>query len=134
MDTAYNFSKHFEGLSPDKEKHEAEVILEPTMGIPLEEKYRFQVNIPLPDMKGFNKDLQRFSHMVIPSFWYEFDLDDMSTLTTILMHISVHIVPNIQAIFMVIFLVLIVYSCLRIYLLLTNKTLRELLCATYKKK
>ncbi|KAI9583722.1 hypothetical protein GQX74_005470 [Glossina fuscipes] len=130
----YTLSDHFEGLSPDKEKHEAEVILEPTMGIPLEEKYRFQVNIPMPDMKGFNKDLQRFSHMVIPSFWYEFDMDDMSTLTSLFMHIGVHIVPNIQGTLMVIFLVLIVYSCLRIYLLITNKTLRELLCETYKKK
>uniref|UniRef100_A0A1A9WI69 Scavenger receptor class B member 1 n=1 Tax=Glossina brevipalpis TaxID=37001 RepID=A0A1A9WI69_9MUSC len=127
------YSEHIDGLLPDQEKHEAEVILEPTMGIPLEEKYRFQVNTPMPDMKGFNKDLRRFSHMVVPSFWYEFDMDDRSTVESIAIQAAVYVIPHIQLTLMIVFLVLDVYCCLSIYLLLTNKTLRELFCKTYQK-
>lgn len=70
--SSYNWSEHFEGLSPNRESHEATVIIEPISGIPIEEKYRFQSNIPLPDMTGYSKELQRFSKMVIPTFWYEY--------------------------------------------------------------
>lgn len=70
--TEYNYSAHYEGLNPNKHEHEAHIILEPITGIPIEEKYRFQSNIPMPDMKGYNKDLQKFNNMIIPNFWYEY--------------------------------------------------------------
>lgn len=72
MDSAYNYSAHFEGLQPNKEDHEAFMLIEPIMGIPMEERYRFQANIPMPDLNGFKKDLQHFSNVMVPSFWYDY--------------------------------------------------------------
>ncbi|XP_067629010.1 scavenger receptor class B member 1 isoform X2 [Eurosta solidaginis] len=70
--TTYNWSEHFEGLFPNSIDHETTVVIEPISGIPIEERYKFQSNIPLPDMSGYSREMQRFSEMVIPAYWYEY--------------------------------------------------------------
>ncbi|CAD6998694.1 unnamed protein product [Ceratitis capitata] len=120
--SSYNWSEHFEGLSPNRESHEATVIIEPISGIPIEEKYRFQSNIPLPDMTGYSKELQRFSKMVIPTFWYEYDLEDLPSMVLFLMRFNIFIVPIAQPICMGVFLILTIWSFF--YVCLTLKGIK----------
>ncbi|XP_054738326.1 scavenger receptor class B member 1 [Anastrepha obliqua] len=114
--STYNWSEHFEGLSPNQKDHEATVIIEPITGIPIEEKYRFQSNIPLPDMSGYSKELQRFSKMVIPTFWYEYDLDDLPAIVLFLMKFNIYVVPIAQPICIGVFFIstlwCFIYVCL----------------------
>ncbi|XP_065369567.1 scavenger receptor class B member 1 [Calliphora vicina] len=124
--TEYNYSAHYEGLNPNKHEHEAHIILEPITGIPIEEKYRFQSNIPMPDMKGYNKDLQKFNKMIIPNFWYEYDLDDLPSIIQFLIKFNVKIVPILQPILMGLFVILAIYCYLKIYLLVKQLTLSDI--------
>lgn len=69
--SSYNWSEHYEGYAPNAEKHQPYILLEPVTGIPVSEKYRFQSNIPVPDL-NFGGRLKKYSNMMLPSFWYEF--------------------------------------------------------------
>ncbi|KAM7346224.1 scavenger receptor class B member 1 [Cochliomyia hominivorax] len=124
--TEYNYSQHYEGFNPNQHDHEAHIILEPITGIPIEEKYRFQSNIPMPDMKGYNKDLQKFSNMIIPSFWYEYDLDDLPSIIQFLIKFNVKIVPIVQPILMGVFVILALICYLKIFLLVKHLTLSDI--------
>lgn len=70
--SSYNWSEHYEGYTPNAEDHQPYILLEPTTGIPITEKYRFQSNIPIPDLTHFSSRLRKYSNIMLPSFWYEF--------------------------------------------------------------
>ncbi|EDV57110.1 scavenger receptor class B member 1 [Drosophila erecta] len=111
--SSYNWSQHYEGYTPNAEDHEAYILLEPVTGIPVTEKYRFQSNIPIPDLRRFSSRLTRFSNMMIPSFWYEFEMGQLPGFVIALMWINVNIVPHMQPYCMVLFLVLALWSALK---------------------
>ncbi|EDW49296.1 scavenger receptor class B member 1 [Drosophila sechellia] len=111
--SSYNWSQHYEGYTPNAEDHEPYILLEPVTGIPVTEKYRFQSNIPIPDLRRFSSRLSRFSNMMIPSFWYEFEMGQLPGFVTSLMWINVNIVPHVQPYCMVLFLVLALWSVLK---------------------
>uniref|UniRef100_A0A336L1I8 CSON002486 protein n=1 Tax=Culicoides sonorensis TaxID=179676 RepID=A0A336L1I8_CULSO len=58
-----------EGLSPDKEKHEMYITLEPEIGLPLEIRARLQINLFLRNdpMLSFYKNVP---DVYIPMFWF----------------------------------------------------------------
>lgn len=58
-----------EGLHPDQEKHESYAIIEPTLGVPLNQRATSQSNVVTKDLSGFKTDIAKFSNMVIPMFW-----------------------------------------------------------------
>jgi scavenger receptor class B, member 1 len=64
-----NFTKRLEGLQPNKEEHESYAIIEPTLGVPLNQRATSQSNVVTGDLSGFKSDIAKFSHMVIPMFW-----------------------------------------------------------------
>ncbi|XP_011194480.1 scavenger receptor class B member 1 [Zeugodacus cucurbitae] len=132
--STYNWSEHFEGLSPNKKDHEATIIIEPISGIPIEEKYRFQSNIPLPDMAGYSKELQRFSKMVIPTFWYEYDLDDLPRMVVFLMRFNINVVPIAQPICTVLFFIFTLWSFLYAFLALKGVTISYLVFSFLNEK
>lgn len=70
--SSYDWRQHFEGLSPNADEHEPFILLEPNTGIPINEKYRFQSNTPLPDFSSYSRKLTKLSNMIVPGFWYEF--------------------------------------------------------------
>ncbi|KAH8396930.1 hypothetical protein KR215_006414, partial [Drosophila sulfurigaster] len=70
--SSYNWSEHFEGLNPNAEEHEAFILLEPTTGVKINERIRFQSNTILPDLRSMYNGPQRLSNKIVPNFWYEF--------------------------------------------------------------
>lgn len=59
-----------DGLSPDKEKHEFYMTLEPKTGIPLDVAARFQINMlvrPVPNVAMY----QEAPYMFFPVLWFE---------------------------------------------------------------
>lgn len=101
--TSYKFEEHFEGLSPNKNDHETMFHIEPKTGVIVEEKFRFQQSLPLPQLTGFNKAIERFSGMMIPCFWYEYDLDDLPAKPYFLVKLIAVYMPYVQKVFLVIF-------------------------------
>ncbi|XP_075165938.1 scavenger receptor class B member 1 [Haematobia irritans] len=125
LGSSYNYSEHFVGMSPNPEKHQAHIILEPTTGIPIAERYRFQSNIPMPDMKGYNKILQKLNKAVIPNFWYEFLLEEFPPIIDIPILINVKLAPIAQPILIVVFFLIALISFLKLYLLVKQQTFCE---------
>ncbi|KAH8320579.1 hypothetical protein KR067_005522 [Drosophila pandora] len=108
----YNWSDHYEGYTPNMEKHQPYILLEPVTGIPVSEKYRFQSNIPVPDLT-FGGRLKKYSNMMLPSFWYEFDMGELPGFVKCLMWINVNVVPHMQPWCMAFLLLLAVWSALK---------------------
>ncbi|XP_023179649.2 scavenger receptor class B member 1 [Drosophila hydei] len=94
--SSYDWRQHFEGLDPNAEQHEPFVLLEPTMGIPINEKYRFQSNTPLPDFNNYSNKLAKLSNMIVPIFWYEFDMDHLPGYVLHMMRFNVNWLPRLQ--------------------------------------
>jgi scavenger receptor class B, member 1 len=64
-----NFTSKLEGINPNKENHESYSIIEPTLGVPLNQRATSQSNLVTGDLTAFKSDLAKFSNMVIPMFW-----------------------------------------------------------------
>ncbi|XP_030382583.1 lysosome membrane protein 2 [Scaptodrosophila lebanonensis] len=118
--SSYNWSEHYEGLNPNPEEHEPYILIEPTTGIPITEKYRFQSNIPMPNMRGFNRGLTRFSNMMLPTFWYEFDMGELPGIVKFVIHFNVYVTPILQPILMSLYVILALWSALKLVSLLFN--------------
>lgn len=66
-------------MRPDPEKHLSYIIVEPTLGVPLNQRATSQSNIVTKDLSDFKADIARFSNMVIPLMWFEY-VSKMKTL------------------------------------------------------
>jgi CD36 family len=66
------WDKYLEGLQPNATIHQSYSIIEPTLGVPLNQKAVSQCNIYLKDLSGFKSDFAKFSNKVIPTFWLEY--------------------------------------------------------------
>ncbi|EDS25865.1 cd36 antigen [Culex quinquefasciatus] len=58
-----------DGLNPTKEKHDAVIIMQPQLGIPMKASIRVQISL-LTNV-SFNADLRPFHNTVIPLIWAE---------------------------------------------------------------
>ncbi|KAF2887442.1 hypothetical protein ILUMI_18731, partial [Ignelater luminosus] len=67
---------YVDGLEPNEEKHDSFVIVEPTTGLPMESRARSQSNLVIRKLSGFNEIVDRFSDMVVPMFWAEYEVHD----------------------------------------------------------
>lgn len=65
-------TERLDGLAPSKERHQSFIIVEPTMGVPIDQSARSQSNVVIPDLYGFPEQIQRFSNMALPTFWVEY--------------------------------------------------------------
>lgn len=64
--------KKFEGLNASEANHLSFSILEPTLGFPMKQAARSQMNLIIPKLSSFfGKDYQLFSDMILPLFWVE---------------------------------------------------------------
>lgn len=60
-----NFTNKLEGIHPNKVKHESYSIIEPVLGVPLNQRATSQSNVVTQDLSGFKSDIAKFSNMVI---------------------------------------------------------------------
>ncbi|XP_055854264.1 lysosome membrane protein 2-like [Episyrphus balteatus] len=108
--STYNYEEHFEGLSPNPVDHQTYVWIEPKTGVSFEVKYRFQQSIPVPQLSGFSEKIRRFNGMVVPIFWYEYDLDDLPSHSMFLLKLTAVYLPYVQKVTTIIFLLATVVS------------------------
>ena len=81
-------------MQPDYEKHHSYIIADPVFGIPFEQSARVQSNIVIPRITGFTNDIQKFSEMILPMFWIEYQQNELPPQVKNLLYIFHHfIVP-----------------------------------------
>lgn len=66
------FLDKLEGIHPNASKHRSYTIIEPTLGVPLNQRAVSQSSVVTKDLRGFKSDIAKFSNMVIPMFWVEY--------------------------------------------------------------
>lgn len=65
-------TKKLDGFKPDRKRHQSFIIVEPIMGVPIDQSARSQSNVIIPNLRGFSEEIQRFSNMALPTFWVEY--------------------------------------------------------------
>lgn len=58
------------GTNPVKEKHESLFVIEPSSGLPLKVRVRYQINMALGNVESI-ANVKQFSNMVLPMLWTE---------------------------------------------------------------
>lgn len=66
------FLEKLDGLRPDPIEHSSYTIVEPMMGIPLNQRAVSQSNVVTKNLRNYKDDIARFSDMVLPMFWCEY--------------------------------------------------------------
>lgn len=65
------------GLKPDPEQHEARIILQPSIGIPVRVNSRIQINLVMyPTI--YNSKVQPFNDMTVPLFWTDLYIPELT--------------------------------------------------------
>ncbi|XP_035775238.1 scavenger receptor class B member 1-like isoform X1 [Anopheles albimanus] len=83
-----------DGLSPNKEKHDAVIIMQPQLGIPM--KANIRVQISLLSNISFNSELKPFHNTVIPLIWAEMSLEKLTPELILLLNLLFDIAPYLQ--------------------------------------
>ncbi|XP_050531125.1 scavenger receptor class B member 1-like [Daktulosphaira vitifoliae] len=89
--------ENISGLYPSEEKHSSFLIVEPLTGVPFESRARSQSNLVVRPISGFSK-IDKFSNMVIPMFWAEYNQVGLPWYITSLMYFTVIILPYTQTV------------------------------------
>ncbi|KFB46340.1 AGAP004643-PA-like protein [Anopheles sinensis] len=87
-------SQAIDGLSPNKEKHDAVIIMQPQLGIPMQANIRVQISL-LTNI-SFNSELKPFHNSVIPLIWAEMSLEKLTPELILLLNILFGVAPYLQ--------------------------------------
>ncbi|KAJ6647542.1 Scavenger receptor class B member 1 [Pseudolycoriella hygida] len=91
------FTKKFQGLHPDEEKHTCFTIVEPTMGAPLVQTARSQMNLVIPKLSYlFENHYKKFEEMILPLFWIEYYQNGLTPQMESMIGFFVNVLPIIQ--------------------------------------
>ncbi|XP_055628673.1 protein croquemort [Toxorhynchites rutilus septentrionalis] len=83
-----------DGLRPEKEKHDAVIIMQPQLGIPM--KANIRVQISLLTNVSFNAELKPFHNSVIPLIWAEMAVEKLTPDIVMLLHLLFDVAPYLQ--------------------------------------
>ncbi|CRL03535.1 CLUMA_CG016379, isoform A [Clunio marinus] len=119
------FLDKLDGLHPDPNKHRSFSIIEPILGVPLKQKASSQSNLVTKDLRGFKHDIAKFGDMVIPMFWIEYYLKEITPLIISTVDFIVNTLPKIQYWISAAFIILGSYLLLMGYLRLRNNEVDE---------
>ncbi|XP_053679997.1 scavenger receptor class B member 1 [Anopheles nili] len=89
-----SLSQAIDGLSPDKAKHDAVIIMQPQLGIPMKANIRVQISL-LTNI-SFNSELKPFHNTVIPLIWAEMSLEKLTPELILLLNLLFGIAPYLQ--------------------------------------
>ncbi|XP_046804863.1 scavenger receptor class B member 1 [Lucilia cuprina] len=85
----------FEGLNPNEEKHGSEIVIQPQLGIPMKVRSRFQINLLMDEVK-YNREMTRFRNTVLPIFWLEIGVEELTPGIKMLLKLLFKICPYVQ--------------------------------------
>jgi len=107
---------YLEGIHPAEENHSTYLIIEPKTGIPLKEIARLQSNLVLPKLEHFNKNITKLGEKIIPVFWGEYIMSELTPETISTLKFVIFYVPIVQNILIWILLLtgtfFIIFSCI----------------------
>ncbi|CAG4949589.1 unnamed protein product [Parnassius apollo] len=96
------------GLTPDRQKHNSYVVVEPLTGVPFRAVARMQSNLRIHDLSNFPKEYDRFSNQVIPLFWAEYSQEGLPTIIRLTIYFMVVVLPPMST---VIFILTLLFGC-----------------------
>lgn len=67
-----SMTNKLEGIKPDENIHKSYIIVEPTLGVPIDQAARSQSNVIIQNLSRFGEQFNRFSNMALPTFWVEY--------------------------------------------------------------
>ncbi|KAG7212604.1 hypothetical protein KM043_012897 [Ampulex compressa] len=86
-----------DGLAPDPEKHATQVVLQPTIGVPLYVHSRMQTNLVMHHTY-YNSKITPFNDITIPLLWSDLNIESLPDDLLFLVKLSLTIVPIGQSI------------------------------------
>lgn len=90
-----SLAKSIDGLKPDAEKHDSEIVIQPQLGVPMRVFTRFQVNLLMGDIT-FNSEIGVFKNMVLPIFWLDIGVESLTPDLILLLQLLFNICPYVQ--------------------------------------
>ncbi|XP_062536111.1 scavenger receptor class B member 1 isoform X2 [Armigeres subalbatus] len=87
-------SEAIDGLKPEKELHDAIIIMQPQLGIPMTASIRVQINL-LTNVK-FISDLKPLDKKVIPLLWAQVEVEKLTPEIVMLLHLLFDVAPYLQ--------------------------------------
>ncbi|CAK9831565.1 Scavenger receptor class B member 1 [Anthophora retusa] len=86
-----------DGLQPDPKKHLSRIILEPTIGVPMNVNSRIQINLVMHHTT-YNPRIMVFNDMTIPVFWTDLVIHDLPSEIALILRLGLQICPIAQTV------------------------------------
>lgn len=87
-------SWNIEGLRPEADRHEARIILQPKIGVPMLVNSRMQINLVMYPTT-YNSKIEPFNDMTVPLFWTDLVIPSVSNELMFIMRLALHVTPMI---------------------------------------
>lgn len=91
------FHEDVEGLTPDPEKHQTKIILQPTIGIPIKVNSRIQINLVMAETT-YNSRISAFNGLTVPLFWNDLTIPSIPDDLLFLLKLVLYILPITQTV------------------------------------
>lgn len=99
LDADPTLLENIEGLEPNREKHDSYVILQPTLGVPIQGRSRVQTNLILQHTR-YNPDITAFNNLTVPLMWTEMIIPSLPLYLKIGVQLVLQVFPVVQAVLM----------------------------------
>lgn len=86
-----------DGLNPDPEKHVAQIILQPTIGIPIKVNSRIQINLVMASA-SYSSRISAFSGLTVPLFWSDLYIPSIPDDLLFLIKLMLYVLPIVQTV------------------------------------
>ncbi|XP_016771066.1 scavenger receptor class B member 1 isoform X2 [Apis mellifera] len=86
-----------EGLNPDSKKHTSQIIIQPTIGIPMKINSKIQINLVMQHTI-YNSKIRPFNDMTIPLFWSDLVMDSLPNDLTFILKLILQICPMVETV------------------------------------
>ncbi|CAK1546464.1 unnamed protein product [Leptosia nina] len=102
------------GLTPDKEKHNSYVLVEPFTGTPFRALARMQCNMQVQDLSRFSRrEFHRFSNLILPLAWIEYSQEGLPWYIQYFVYFTVVVLPPLFTVIFISLLLLGFYLTLK---------------------
>ncbi|XP_048487989.1 scavenger receptor class B member 1-like isoform X2 [Plutella xylostella] len=88
--------RYVTGLQPNRDKHSSYVIVEPLTGTPFRSVARMQSNLRIHDLSGFSSEYDKFSNLILPLFWAEYNQEGLPDYIRLTIYYMVVVLPPVS--------------------------------------